>query len=502
MRIHVSHESNKSPLIRIGVPLSLLLLLLAALMAGFLTFAVRGQDRVAREASETIAEAAFSAERHDLEKLVRDYSWWNASVENLIFELNPDWIPDNLDWLVENFGVSRIFVIGPGREPVYASLDAESVDKQDAAWQEPRFRGLIARAESLADEPGASLSAYVEFEDGVHLAAASKLLQESDTTGHPPYPEKGILVVTKRIDEAFLETIRTDFRLPGLTVQSGGRAVEDPDRATLSLPGPGGETVALATWPPPKPGTRLLEGLILPLVLAFALVGGLMAVIVVRARRAGMALQEAFEARVAAQRELEYAARHDPLTGLPNRALFLEHLVSSIAHAERYGSGFTLHYLDLDGFKGVNDTLGHPGGDELLREVARRLTGTVRAADIAARFGGDEFAVLQHATSEHKSAGQLAERIIRAVEKSFEINGTPVHVSVSVGIAFDTDGEDPEEIIRHADRALYRAKRNGGGRFELYDAALDDGGPHRASGTRRDGKRAARGGRLEKSQRD
>ena len=476
-------ESDQPRPIRIGTPLVLLLVLLALLMGGLLTFAVRGQDQVAREAARTIAQAAFNAERDGLENLVRDYSWWNASVENLIFELNPEWIPENLDWMVENFGVSRIFVLGPDRTPVYASLNAEPVAKQDPAWQVPLFRALVARARSLPEEPGASLSAYVTFDDGVHLAAASKLLQESDTSEHPPYPDKGILIVTKKIDDAFLDAIRTKFRLAGLELRAGGQA--DAHSAALALNGPRGETVALASWPPPQPGTKLLQGLILPLVIAFALVGGLMAVIAARARRASLALQRAFDARVAAQQELEYAARHDPLTDLPNRALFLEHLASAIAHGERYGSSFTVHYLDLDGFKHVNDTFGHPAGDQLLRGLANRLTGIVRAADIAARFGGDEFAVLQRGSGDQKDAGLLADRMIRAVQKPFEINGHSVHVTLSVGIAFDTGGGDPEEIVRKADRALYRAKANGGCCFEFYVAALDNSAIQKVAGKRR-----------------
>lgn len=465
---------NKTPSIRIGLPIALLMLLFAVLLGALLTFAVRGQDQVARKASETIVRGAFGAERSALESLVRDYSWWNASVENLIFELNPEWIPENLGWIVENFDVSRVFVLGPGQKPVYASLEAEPIGKQDGAWQDPLLSDLIARAESLREERDASLSAYLRFDDGIHLAAASKLLQEADTSGHPPYPDKGILIVTKKIDQALLDRIQVDFQLPGLSLQPDSQAVTD--RATLALDGPEGDNVTLVTWPPPRPGTRLLEEIIVPLVLAFALVGGLMTVILRRARRGGAALQQAFDARVAAQNELEYAAGHDTLTKLPNRALFLEHLSSAIAHAERYGFSFALHYLDLDGFKPVNDTYGHPAGDELLRQLAVRLGGIVRAADTVARFGGDEFAVLQPSTGGRDDAGRLAQRMIDAVAEPFLIAGEEVHVALSIGIAFETGGDDPEEIIREADRALYHAKHQGGNRYAVYEASLDADG--------------------------
>lgn len=470
---------DKPGSIKFGTPIALLLVLLALLTGGLLQLAVNGQDRIAREASQTVAAAAFNAEREALDSLARDYSWWNAAVQNLIFELNMDWVKENLDWLPENFGVSRVFVFGPGREPVYASLDTEPVGLDSDEWRNQAFLNLVAMAESQPNEPGASAAAYVNFPDGVHLAAASKLLEEGEPVDHPPYPDKGVLVVTKKIDETLLTGIEENFQLSGLELQLDRQVGES--NAALLLAGPGGDAVARVTWVPPQPGTHLLEGLFLPLGIAFVLVGGVIGLIVTRARRAGQELQQAFDARVAAQQELEYSARHDSLTDLPNRALFLEHLMSAIAHSERYGSSFTFHYLDLDGFKDVNDTFGHPAGDELLRELAVRLRNTVRTADTIARFGGDEFAVLQRSSGDRESAGLLAERMIRGVEQPFEIAGHSLHVTLSVGIAFESGAEDPEEIIRNADRALYRAKRNGGNRFEFYDAALDDRGIQQAT---------------------
>ncbi len=477
MNTSTSKLPEKPEPISFATPIAMLLVLLALLTGAFLQIAVNGQDRIAREASETIAEAAFNAEMTALSSLVRDYSWWNAAVENLIFELDIAWVDDNLGWLPENFGVSRVFVFGPGNVPVYASLDAEPIEPGNDAWRSGRLLKLVEIARSKPDEAGQSASAYVEFSDGVHQVAASKLLQEEGATGHPPYPDKGVLVVTRRIDGAMLDRIEASFQLPGLELQTGQFVAGD--LTALHLEGPDGDTVAQVAWTPPQPGTRLLEELILPLVLVFTLVGGVITLIIVRARRAGMSLQHAFEARVAVQKELEYSARHDPLTDLPNRALFLEHLTSAMAHAERYGSGFTLHYLDLDGFKEVNDTFGHPAGDDLLRELAARLRCIVRAADTVARFGGDEFAVLQRGTGDRNHAGLLADRMVRGVEKPFDIGGHSVHVTLSVGIAFDTGGDDPEEIIRKADRALYRAKRQGGNRYEHYDPDLDSGGIQR-----------------------
>jgi diguanylate cyclase (GGDEF)-like protein len=457
-----------------GLPIVLLLILLALLTAGLLTLATKGQNQVAREASITIARAAFNVERDSLEQIVRDYSWWNAAVKNLVFDFSPAWARENLEWLQTNFGVSQVFVFGPDRRPVYTTLgDGGAAALDDPVWRLPDFLDIVARAQSQSDTPEAATTAYVVFPEGIQLVAASKIIEEADRTGHPPYPEKAILVVTKHIDGKLINRIGHAFQLRGLTLN---RDAPDPDAARLPLRDSTGEPVAFLHWQPSEPGTQLLEWLAWPLGLVFACVGGVIAMIVVRARRAGMALQEAFDARIAAQEELEYSARHDALTELPNRALFLEHLATSIAHALRYGSSFTLHYLDLDGFKGVNDTYGHPAGDEMLTTLAERFRSVVRATDTIARFGGDEFAILQRTTSDPQDARLLAQRLIDAVEAPFDIEGREVRITLSVGIAFDIESEDPEEIISKADRALYRAKREGGNRFEIYDPSLDERG--------------------------
>jgi len=462
-----------------GAPIVVLLLMLAALTGGLLQVAVDGQDRVAREASESIARAAFNTEHEALASLTRDWSWWNATLENLVFDFNEIWIEDNFGWLPDNYDVSRVYVLGPGREPLYGALEGEPVDTDSPAWHRPGLRALLDRTASLPEEPEASVSAYVELPDGIHLVCASKLLQEQagDTSAHPPYPDKGILALTRKIDRALLDQIEADFRLPNLTLQTDPPAAGD--RAALPLPGTGDQTTAYIVWDPPQPGRRLLEWLVLPLGAGFALAGIAMAVIIVRARRARLALQQAFEARVAAQNQLEHAARHDPLTDLPNRTLFLEHLSTAIAQARRDGIGFTLHSLDLDGFKPVNDTYGHPAGDELLRELAARLNRIVRGTDTLARFGGDELAVLQRSSDEPDEAVSLAARMIATVKQPFDITGGTVRITLSVGIAAGAGSaeEDAEALIRKADRALYRAKAGGGDRYAVYDPVLDSACP-------------------------
>jgi diguanylate cyclase (GGDEF)-like protein len=157
--------------------------------------------------------------------------------------------------------------------------------------------------------------------------------------------------------------------------------------------------------------------------------------------------------------EAMHQAYHDSLTGLPNRELFVDRLAGALARSGRSGQPVGVLFLDLDGFKNVNDSQGHAAGDELLRTVAERLSGSLRSGDTAARFGGDEFAILLEALADELEAQVVADRILEAVREPLELGGEPLRVTASIGIATARDGDaDP---LRDADLAMYTAKAGG-----------------------------------------
>jgi diguanylate cyclase (GGDEF)-like protein/PAS domain S-box-containing protein len=178
--------------------------------------------------------------------------------------------------------------------------------------------------------------------------------------------------------------------------------------------------------------------------------------------------------QASAQEQLRTAAFRDPLTGLCNRALFVERLGRRLADFKRQrgSDGFAALYLDLDRFKVVNDSLGHMVGDELLTATARRLESCLRQGDALARLGGDEFAILLNSIGDPQQANAVAFRIQKALSDPFSIGGREVFTSASIGIAFGLAHYDnPEEIMRDADTAMYHAKSRGKARHELFDAA-------------------------------
>lgn len=203
-------------------------------------------------------------------------------------------------------------------------------------------------------------------------------------------------------------------------------------------------------------------------------------------KRAETESQTAYKKLERAQEQALYRAEHseakyhnlaqyDDLTGLANRAQFRVSLADEIAHAKRTGRSLSVLLLDLDRFNEVNDTLGHSMGDELLKLVAKRLTGNARETDLIARLGGDEFVIVATNLGHVANIGTIAQKSIGLFEAPFELDGQNVHVSTSIGIsAFPGDGATPDQLLKNADIALYQAKAEGSGNWNHYDQHLDE----------------------------
>ena len=172
------------------------------------------------------------------------------------------------------------------------------------------------------------------------------------------------------------------------------------------------------------------------------------------------------------QQQLERLAHHDTLTGLPNRTLLNDRFEMALAQVRRSGAKLAVCFMDLDGFKPVNDNFGHEAGDMLLVEVAQRMLSISRSTDTVARLGGDEFVLIFTDISGKAECQQMLSRVMDAIGRPFSINGHEIRISASIGVAFypDDDG-DGDSLLRHADQAMYVAKQSGRGRFHFFDAA-------------------------------
>ncbi len=251
-----------------------------------------------------------------------------------------------------------------------------------------------------------------------------------------------------------------------------------------------GNLVASFAWTPKRPGAQVLYSVVPFIGIAFAgfaVLAGLM----LRYMRHTAATIAAGENR------LRYLALHDPLCGLPNRNFFGERLESVIAGVRRGGPAAAVLYIDLDHFKDVNDTLGHPVGDELIRAVTLRLSRTLRGDDLVARLGGDEFAVITANSADPDSLHDMAERLIATLCAPYSIGGHTIVIGASIGIALidHRSAAEAADIMRFADMALYRAKNEGRNRACIYDAVMD-ADLSRRKRTEQDLREAIEGGTL------
>jgi diguanylate cyclase (GGDEF)-like protein len=179
-------------------------------------------------------------------------------------------------------------------------------------------------------------------------------------------------------------------------------------------------------------------------------------------------LAQAIVKRKSHQLELFRSASFDQLTGLPNRSLFFERTEQTLKQGHRNERKFALLFLDLDGFKTMNDTLGHDGGDALLKKVAEKLQSCVRESDTAARFGGDEFAIVLTNLISKNDAGLVAGKIIKNLSSPFTIKGKELQIGVSIGIGiFPENGETIDRLLQNADNAMYKVKKKGKNHFQF-----------------------------------
>jgi diguanylate cyclase (GGDEF)-like protein len=283
-----------------------------------------------------------------------------------------------------------------------------------------------------------------------------------------------LLLSITYIDDEFISEIGQSLLLRDLKLEPQPSGID----GVVSEPfiGDDGKLLGYLSWINRKPGAALLT-IILPLV-AFGVLAAwfLSKTMFNRLKRASTALERS-------ESQARHEAKHDALSGLPNRVHMVEKIEAFLNSpmVKRNGQRAVAAYIDIDRFKDINDTLGHEAGDQLIAAVAQRLVGRLRPQDFLSRFGGDEFAILC-APAGHEAAGTLAKRIAHAFESPFSVKGQNIRVTASIGLAIAPEnGTTADELMRHADIALYEAKNQGRDRAVLFCAEMAEQVEHRRS---------------------
>ena len=379
-------------------------------------------------------------------------------------------------WLDPLGDHNLVVVIDAAGTAVYSQPGRDAADGEMAAAVASRIRSivefmrgdsallpdgvvrLIGGAPSMRHGGVAETALLVEIEGRLGIVSAVPL-------GEPSAGPAPILLAVRTIASNMLANIADRLQLANLRMI--GHGAEPAGENTHEFTDSRGHSIASFAWMPRKPGAEILLSVI-PFI-AIALAGfALLAGLVLRyMRTTAIAL-------ATGENRLRYLALHDPLCGLPNRNYFSERLEATIADVKAGGASAAVFYIDLDHFKDVNDTLGHPVGDELIRNVTLRLAHIVRGDDLVARLGGDEFAVITAASSDHVALHEIASRMIATLCAPYSINGHTIVIGASIGIAMiDPRTGGSADTMRYADMALYRAKNEGRNRACIYDAVMD-----------------------------
>jgi len=407
------------------------------------------------------ADAAVHATVRRMAETVGDYANWDDAARNLYGEPNPLFVDENLAGSTATpiFFDTAYLVDGGGHDLLGFRL-GETVDLPSSKAFGPALASMIAELPTDRRSYDAR-SGLVNGAWGLAIVGVAPVVPVSEDFPVPA-GEVRFLVIGKAFDSQEVHRLGEDYVIKGLAL-GDPKPVSD-DR--LGLVDYDGNTVAWLTWSPRQSGTEA-HARVSPLAITMlALVGLTMAVLVILAVVGVVRLQRK-------ESEARHAATHDSLTGLPNRNSLVSHLQSAIAAMRRGSIAVAVAYLDLDGFKEVNDTYGHEIGDELLRRVAAAFTRLCREHFLV-RVGGDEFAVVIEGTNAAAAAKEISERLIGFFKERLDINGRVIPLSTSIGIVVvESTGISIEELLRRADVAMYQAKRLGRGRICVFDRHLD-----------------------------
>lgn len=366
------------------------------------------------------------------------------------------------------------YILDAGDRPIHAMREGKVMAPASYSEDEPVLLPTVERVRRLIREPAKGNQAggpvklvagdLVELDGRPAILSIMPLIPGTDRVVQAPGSEY-LHISVQFITDAVLAKIAGQYLLTGARLLPLSQPVGE---AAIPLVDSRGVILAFVGWDQERPGRALVREAGPALIGGALLAAGVLAFLLRRLRRTSLALQTS-------QDEAQYLAFHDTLTGLPNRALFEDRLRRALLTASHETAKVALLYLDLDRFKHVNDTLGHPAGDELVRQTAARLQQAIREVDTVARLGGDEFAMILIDIHDIRGAEDVSEGLLQKLQEPFKLADDQVFVSASIGIALSTGPDaDADDLLRKADIALYEAKKNGRGRYEVFAGDMDD----------------------------
>jgi diguanylate cyclase (GGDEF)-like protein len=481
-----------APFVR-SVILPVLLVAVATLSLGAasILWAVNKSNDVSAERQLRMTDRSIRAVVQELAQQQEIVAIW----DDAIVELNKSpmdlkWIDANIGvWLSRTFGQEEVYILNDRNEPINAVIDATRVSNHEFERIRSSISGLVAgirgAPNSLHKDHAAENSEAPYLITGravydAHLlellgrpatVSVMKVVPESDAVPYP-HDREFLLVGVRYLDGNFIRQISERNLIEGLRFA----VVDNPKSGEISVPirSDVGDLIGYFIWNPELPGDHLLKDVALATAIAAFIILLLLVALVRRLKQSMSALERTVLELKASEAQAHHLAFHDVLTGLPNRALFEDPLNHAIARRQD-GEQIAVMMLDLDRFKHVNDTLGHPAGDSLIRDFSVRLSKLIGSQDTITRLGGDEFAIVQVCTTGMEGPEALSDRILAMVHEPYDVMGNQVFVGTSIGLVLAPEaGTDRNELLRKADIALYRAKSEGRNCYRVFTPEMDE----------------------------
>jgi diguanylate cyclase (GGDEF)-like protein len=469
-----SQPSRRLFVLRIMLPLLAAALALNAVVAALLWWSASESDRVSLERQHRLVNVVVADIRSKIARDQESVTVWDDAFTAVRNATDVEWLDNNLgSWMASYFGHDHAYVIDPVDQPIFAFSDGSQRESAaiSAVWSQTRPLVQDLRARLAAGETGGitgrmltlGASDLVNIDGRPAIVSVKPIVSDTGDLVQRA-GEEYMHVAAQYLDGQFVADLERDYLLDDLMFSRDADAASGA--AMTPLLKADGSPFGYLAWSPFSPGSAVLWrvgpvmfslGMASLIVLAGLLVS-------LRRRSIKLSLSEA---------EVRHLAHHDLLTGLANRVQLAKRFDASLQNRWTGGS-LTLIYLDLDHFKEVNDTLGHPAGDELLREFADRLRRLTTEADTVARVGGDEFVILTRSLRSTQAVEEFCSTLIEATRRPYDLEGGQVFIGASVGAARALQSSDSrEELSRKADVALYHSKRSGRSSYTLYDPQLD-----------------------------
>jgi diguanylate cyclase (GGDEF)-like protein len=447
---------------RVIFPLSALVVMLLIFAVGGIFWTADYQTRIAIAQQARLASGALRIHAEKLAVSANDYGYWDEAV-TAVEAPDYQWMKDNIGTgAAKSLGTDMAFVIDANGHTIFSYVNKTDATPDTVVAMPMAF--LKSYDNWKARAAGASYSGLQPFADSAVAIAIAPV--RSSTDAEKP-PTGYAIVFVDLVDTDLLTDLARDFELANFrSVKSDADISDNRALITLGEADRKGAGVARFTWDAQKPGNGLLQ-IALPFIAIFLLALSLLAAMLLR--------YLATSARIINDRETK--AYCDPLTGLANRTRFFSELERCIEQIVPSLTGVVVMYLDLDGFKKINDTMGHSAGDELLVQAAQRFKSCMRDSDLVARIGGDEFAIIMSGRIEKAHIQAVGARILIALAEPFHLTAGLAEIGCSIGIADCWQrGIQSADLLNRADKALYQVKASGKNALRFADEEPADAG--------------------------